>query len=331
MYRLIENSKIANIISYFSTALLLLAMLVAFLSPARALEITDTGVDITRNDFILEPAKIEVILDPGESSTKVLSITNRSSEERVYKIEIEDFAGSKDPKTAVQLLGREKSPYSLKDFIRPEVESVTLKPGQKANINVNIAIPQNAEPGGRYASVLVSTGSAGPSEQSSGAKSISRVGALYFIRVNGPVKEDAKLIDFKMVGGDKFLYEKGPFNFEILFENNGSVHLIPSGSLTIKNTFGQQVADIPMQSFFSLPQSLRGVQLTWDPGLAFGRYTANVQVTRGYQENPDQTDAMSLTFWVLPWKVVIGFVLAIAIVAFILKKIFGSFEIKRKE
>ncbi len=69
-------------------------------------------------------------------------------------------------------------------------------------MSVNIAIPADAEPGGRFASVLVSSepfNSTIPADESR-ARTISRLGALYFIRVAGPVKEDANLKDFRFNG-----------------------------------------------------------------------------------------------------------------------------------
>ncbi len=299
---------------------------------ARAIEIKDAPVEI-RNDFVLEPAKQEVILKPGEKTTKTLSVTNRTDRQQTFTVSIEDFQGSKDPGRVVVLLGNDKGPYSLKDYIKPEVSTFKLGSKQTATINVAINIPADAEPGGKFASVLVSSQPSNTSADTNDneARTISRLGALYFVRVAGHVKEDADLKDFRLSGSSKPFYEKGPFTFEALFENNSSVHLIPQGHIEVKNMFGHKVKDLDIPPFFSLPASLRSATVTWDSGFALGRYTATAVIDRGYQENPDVTDTKTIAFWVLPWKILVGIILAIIIVFFILRKVTGSFEIKRKK
>ncbi|MDQ3018323.1 MAG: DUF916 domain-containing protein [bacterium] len=303
------------------------------LAPAvEALEIKDAPVDI-RNDFVLEPAKTEVILKPGAKTTRTLSVVNRTDREQLFNINIEDFEGSRDINQVIVLLGNDRGPYSLKDFIKPEVKSFKLKPKQRAILQVTIAIPEDAEPGGRYASVLVSTAATtgAPNEDESKAKTISRLGALYFVRVEGKVNEDGKLADFRLAGGKKSFYEKGPFNFELLFENNSSVHLTPSGRVEIKNMLGKKVKELDIIPFFSMPSSLRAAQVVWSGDLAFGRYTATAYIDRGYKESPDVTDVQSITFWVLPWKIMAGLAVATILVLIVLRTIYRSFEIKRKK
>lgn len=301
-----------------------------FAPAAFALEVKDAAVEV-RNDFVVEPAKEEVFLKPGEKVTKSLSIVNRTDSEQTFYIEVEDFTGSKDPSKVVVLLGPEKGPYSLKDYIKPEVKSVKLESKQRATLDIVISIPQDAEPGGLYGSVLVSTASIGSVAQGeSKAKTVSRIGALYFVKIPGPVKEEGRLTDFRLAGPAKTFYEKGPFDFEVLFENTGNIYLTPTGSIQVKNTLGKVVKDLEVVPFFSMPGSERGVQVKWEDPLAFGRYTASVSLERGYRESESSTDSMTITFWVLPWKIVVALVLAIIIVIFVFRKLFSKFEIRKK-
>lgn len=319
-------NRIRRLAVYSVLGVLLLAP-----STAHALEIVDAPVEI-RDDFVIEPAKMEITLDPGEKTTKTLSVVNRTDREQTFTVEIEDFVGSNDPKEVVRLLGNDKSPYSLRDYIKPEASSFRLKPKQRASLKVNIAIPADAEPGGRFASVLVSSEPVNNAvaEDESRARTISRLGALYFVRVTGPVKEEASLKDFRLTNS-KLFYEKGPFDFELLFENKSSVHLIPSGRIEIKNMLGKKVKQLDVIPFYSLPDSLRAAQITWDSSFAFGRYTATAYIDRGYKENLDVTDTKTIVFWVLPWKILVGLVVVIIALTFIIRKLTRSFEIKRKK
>lgn len=300
---------------------------------ALAYEIKDTSSEI-RNDFVLEPAKIDLSIKPGSTVTKTISVVNRTDREMKFNLQVEDFTGTKDPSQVVVLLGSKEGPYSLKDYIQPEIKTFSLKAKQRIILPVVISLPEDAEPGGLYGSLLVSNDPTLEDSDADGAKgrtkTISRLGALFFVRVEGDAREEGRLEDFRLAGPKKMFYEKGPFNFELLFSNNGNVHLIPHGKLEVTNTLGRKVGEVGVDAFFALPDSLRAAELKWDPGFLLGRYKITAVVNRGYKNSPDQTDTMSLVVWVIPWKVLAGVALAI-ILLFALAKFFGSrFEIKRK-
>lgn len=301
-----------------------------FVPSASALTITDTSADI-RDDFVVGPAKTELFMKRGDKVVKSLSVVNRTDREQTFTIEVEDFTGSKDLKQVVVLLGNDRGPYSLRDYIKPEQNSFRLKSKQRAVLDVTISIPNDAEPGGHYGSVLVSSAPSSQDDEvlDNKSRTISRIGALYFVRVEGKIKEDGRVSDFRMEG-NKSIYERGPFIFELLFENNSSVHLTPNGTIEVKNMLGRKVKDLEVAPFFSLPDSLRAAVVSWETDFAFGRYTATANINRGYKESPDQVDVMTISFWVLPWKLVVGFLLVVIIVAFILRRLVRSFEIKRK-
>jgi len=282
-------------------------------------------------DFALGPGKTELWMDPGEKVTKQLYVANRLGKTMNFIIEIEDFRGSRDPEQTVVLLGEERGPYSLKDYLHPEVMEFILKHGERITLPIEISIPEDAEPGGLYGSVLVRTerppeleleGKEG--EAVSGIKLISRLGTLFFIRVKGDVVENGFLGDFSTA---KDFYEKGPVPFELLFENNGSTHLIPYGLIEIKNLLGRKIDEIELEPWFAMPDALRSRKVIWERGLLFGRYTATAKVNRGYGDIIDQK---SIDFWVIPWKIIlIGLVLLVIIIG-LLMWIASHFEIRRK-
>ncbi len=286
-----------------------------------------------KNDFVLEPAKLEVALDPGQSTVKNITVTNRMAEARKFKIEIEDFTGSKTGQQAVVLLGEKRGPYSLKDYIKPEVAEFTLKPKQKIVLPVEIKIPEDAQPGGLYGSVLVSSVPAKKEQETAanGAKSgtiiISRLGALFFVRVNGPVFKNGSLRDFRIIPSKKIFYGKTPSGFELLFENKGSVYLNPYGVIRIKNIMGSVVGEVKVDPYFAMPDSLRYRQVKWSKEILLGRYTATAMINRGYDNIVDE---MSVNFWVVPWKILLGGFAVIFFIALIVKLFLSKFEIKKK-
>ena len=113
----------------------------------------------------------------------------------------------------------------------------------------------------------------------------------------------------------------------MLFRNNGNIHLNPKGEIVIKNMIGTQVDTIPVESWFALPQSLRLREVVWDRAALAGKYTATAKIERGYN---NESDTVTITFWVLPWKPIALGVLGIFVLLFIIRFVATHFEFKRK-
>ena len=317
------------------TALLvLISLLIGILGleqSSQAYQTQDLAGTLVEGDIVLGPTKIEIFLDPGETATREITVTNRTGRTIKFGIEIEDFKGSHNPDQTIVLMGKEKGPYSLRDWVKPEIEEFTLNHGQRIHLPVEISIPPNAEPGGYYGVVFVVTKpdlseTEAESEKTKGQVSIvSRAGALFFVRVKGDVEESGFLKDFKT---GKDYYEQGPISFEVFFENNGSVHLTPYGVVEIFNLFGKKVEEIELDPWFVMPDSLRLREAKWEKSFLFGRYTALASVNRGYQDIIDQK---SIEFWVIPWKIILAGLIALFLIVWFFRWIMNHFEIRKKD
>ena len=285
-----------------------------------------------QNDFVVEPGKTEIFINPGETITKNVTITNRIGKNVKFKLTTEDMTGTDDPESPIQLLGDDKGPYSLKDLIIPEINEFSLELGEKIIIPVTISVPIDAEPRGYYGALIISNepevmGEEQSKETEGKARLISRIGSLFLLRINGEGKESGSLEDFKISGPEQSFYEKRPRGFEISFKNDGNVHLVPHGMIIIKNILGKEVGRIPVDAYFSLPDSIRYREVLWKEGSGLGRYTANLSLYPGYG---NQNNVDILAFWIIPWKILVAtFVGLIALISFIYY-IFTRFEIKKK-
>ena len=105
------------------------------------------------------------------------------------------------------------------------------------------------------------------------------------------------------------------------------MHLDPYGEIHITNMFKEEVGYIELNSWFALPKSLRSREVPWDRELLMGRYTATAKINRGYN---DIIDTQTLTFWVIPWKVIAGVFATLFLVFFLFRFILKNFEFKRK-
>ncbi len=311
---------------------ILLITVLAFPFQGYAYEVSEANVDI-RGDFVLEQAKHQLFMKPGESKTVYISVVNRTDKRLKFKVEVEDFKGSRDIDQTVVLLGQDKGPYTLKDYLKPEVDEFILDSKQRIRFKVDVTIPYDAQPGGRYGSLLVlnqgPVDKDGNLEAGNRAAVLTRLGSLFFVRVEGDVVEKGRMEDFRLSKGKKF-YTQGPVEFEILYSNDGNVHLTPYGNITIKNMLGREVGMIEVDPFFVLPDSLRARVVKWDRGFLFGRYTATANIKRGYLSNKEVVDTASVTFWVIPWIWIAVVLVVVLLLVFIVGFFRSKFEIKRK-
>jgi hypothetical protein len=284
------------------------------------------NVDV--GDFVVGPGRTEIELRPGETVVQEITVTNRISNNRTFKLEVEDISGSDDSSKSVMLAGEEHGPYSIRDYISFPEDSFTLALGERARIPITITIPRDVEPGGYYGSVLVSTERTSDSTLENVPRSpiIARVGSLFFLTVPGETNIEGKTLNISLIN-DKWWYEKGPVQLGILYENTGSLHVNPYGELSVKNMFGEEVGFVELEPWFVLPTSLRLREITWDREFLLGRYTVTAKVNRGYE---DIIDEVSVSFWVLPWKIVGGIFLVLFVILFGLRMFFRRFEFKRK-
>lgn len=315
----------------------LLAIALVFLFgnslPVRAIKIENLENISLANDFIVSPGKTELLLDPGQSVVKTITVTNRFNKPTKFKLDLEDFKGSSDNSSPIELMGLLQGPYSLKDYFKPEAMEFTLQPGDRATLAVQISVPEDAVPGGLYGSVIVTTQTdseeeaTDPNALKSGVDIKSRIAVLYFVRVKGPVTEDGTLTVFKT---DRNVYQNSPVNFTYGFKNNGSVYLNPYGYIELKNLYGTVVERIKIDPYYVLPDGERIMNKSFERGFMFGCYTAEIFINRGYTENNtenqiDVIDRQEISFWVLPWKVIVptslGLVLLIWLIVWIKKNV----------
>lgn len=289
------------------------------------------GNDAVIGDFVVGPGKVELNMEAGETRIVEVTATNRTGVDRVFRFSTEDTTGSASGDTSIILLGDERGPYTLKDYLGVPEQGIMLKHGQRLRMPVVVTIPPDAEPGGRYGSVLVETVTTPRDEEvqaGAAARSplVTRLGVLFFVTIGGDVEREGALKEFSTVP-DKTYFSHGPINFAITYENTGSVHTNPYGEIEIANFLGEMVGFVELDPWFAMPESLRLREVSWNREFLFGKYTATARINRGYD---DIVDEQSITFWVIPWKVTLITFAGLFVVFLLLRFLFKSFEFRRR-
>jgi hypothetical protein len=128
------------------------------------------------------------------------------------------------------------------------------------------------------------------------------------------------------VNGKKW-FEQGPIDIQFTYENNGSVHLIPYGTIAIRNMAGREIDQIAVTPYFAMPDSDRLNQVKWEKKMLLGRYTATLSLNRGYK---DIIDSKTISFWVVPWKLLLAGLAGLVAMVWLLVWVFSHFEFKKK-
>lgn len=323
-----------------STATTTQATEVAVKQPARqtdprALGYTVEGVpgsDEVIGDFVVGPGKVEVSLDPGESQMVELMVTNRTGVDRIFRFEAEDTAASRNGSSPIILLGDDRGPYSLKDYLDIPEQGLFIKHGQRVRIPVEVAIPPDAEPGGLYGSVIVQTAAVKKETTAENVVSqtplVTRIGTLFFVIVGGGVEREGELVDFATIPADKTFFSSGPVSFALTYQNNGSIHTTPYGEIEIINLQGDQVGFEILEPWFVMPNSLRSREISWNREILFGKYKAIARINRGYD---DIVDERVVEFWVIPWKPALLLLIGLLVLIFLLRLLLSRFEFKKKQ
>lgn len=275
--------------------------------------------------FIVKPAKVELVVAPGEKKESVLTLVNDTALPLHIDISFEDVASSVQTSPndePVKLLGTHGGEYPLRDLFSVSRSAFDLLSGKEVHVPVIIAIPKNVEAGGKYGSVVftfhpIMTPGA---PESANVAIESRIATLFFVRISGETKEEGKLAAFGLFNNAKSVPSPSaqhPLQFQVAYENTGNVHLNPYGRVTLSSSFGYTQV-IPIDPWVVLPGATRMREVALTDALSVGYYRAHIELNRGYK---DIIDAEEVSFWVLPkTQDVLFFVIIIFALALLVRR-----------
>lgn len=274
--------------------LLLIACLLLLVAPS-ASAASPAGLTI-------QPLRQELALDPGQTVNSTLQVTNNTKQNQTVYMGSETFD-----------VINENYDYSFSraeganKWISFKETDALIKPAGSHIFNYSLAVPDSAEPGGRYIAIFASV------NQKSGDVDITnRAGQLSYITVNGDVTKQGQILSLDL---PKFSV-KNSLSWQTRLQNNGSAHFNSQITAVIYNIFGKKVGQTS-QKHLILPNKIRQlsgqVQLGKWPGL----YRIQFKVGRG------DLPAQFQTKWVvyLPlWSIIILIVLITFVIEFFVKR-----------
>lgn len=278
----------------------------------------------------ISPPVVTVTAKPGEVVKTQISLRDVSTVRLVATNEINDFTAAGEDGTPKLLLEEgQKSPYSMKEWISP-LPQLTLNPKKIEILPINIRVPANAAPGGYYAVIRFT---ATPADIDTNGVSLSAsLGALVLLTVEGDVKENMSVVEFSAQKNAvrSTLFESIPLTFRARVKNEGNIHEQPTGKIVITDMFGKDIAgvNVNLARRNVLPGSIRRFDSPLDKSVVgnqilFGRYSAKLSLTYGAKS---QVITSNLTFWIIPWKLILAVILGLVGLFFLLKTLIRRYN-----
>ncbi len=289
-------------------------------------------------DVTVSPVFFDLSANPESSVSDKIRVRNNTNSPLPIRIEVKRLTADVNGDLTLK---QDNSDNSL-SWIKFKDLSFVAKPLEWTDIPFTIDIPKDAAYGYYYA-VTFKQDDASPLAKT-GTKISGAAGVPILLNVKREgAKFEGKFINFKV---DADWYEYPPVRIMATFENTGNVHIRPHGNIFIKDWLGRQVAvlDLNATQGAILPDTKKTFESSWNDSfitsepkveegqvvldkngkpktelkirfdkildLRIGRYTATALVVIS-TDNKDIPFQSQVSFFVFPWKVVIGIILFI--------------------
>ena len=285
----------------------------------------------TAAGLTIAPAIIEERIDPGQTLSKTITVTNESDSDATYIPAVRDIETMTEDGHPVYVEeGVEPSGAELSSWTTFVPERINLAPGQRAEVTMVITIPGDAPNGGFFGTAVflneagVDVGGEQPIVDIS-----FEVGSLVALRVGDDVTDDAIVRSFR---SSRRIFGTPDASFETRIENTGNALIRPIGIIEVSDMFGRRVASTSFNEGAGaiLPGVVRQYDSVWvGQGTHIGRYDALLVVSYGDTEKKTLTATTS--FWVIPGKLALivgGVFVALFLLAFGWSRMYISRRLK---
>ncbi len=211
--------------------------------------------------------------------------------------------------------------YSIREWINLCCDKLTIQPRSTKVVKYTLRVPSKLPPGGKYGVIIAKI--KGKTGNLAGLSLNEGLGHVIIGKAEKNSIRDSEIEYFTV---DKKINIVWPFkdtNFVLKVVNHGNVHERISGYLYVYKHKPSETVDIqalnPAKSVI-LPNSYREYTYKLNPpkvfsrsnkgitfntkGILFGKYYALVRV-KHYSKNNLVTDEQYVSFWILPWYIIL--------------------------
>ncbi|MCL5435289.1 MAG: hypothetical protein M1405_02785 [Patescibacteria group bacterium] len=218
------------------------------------------------------------------------------------------------------------------------IDSITLSPGQKKELMLEIALPQG-EPLGDYYFSIVFISSNQPAKTANVSGQAAGIATNVLLSVGPKGMTQGNIEEFSA----PLFVPSGPVPFTVRVRNTSDHFITTKGNILIKNMFGQTVGNVDLlpvnilsQSVRSIPDSLQSPTATtpasfksyvlslkspaavWPETFLFGPYTATLTIALSDQ---GPLYRRTVSFYAFPTETLFGILIIILIITAIIIRV----------
>lgn len=285
---------------------------------------------------IINPILTRQTLSPGSVISGSFSYSNSFADSEVTELTMKvvpQFVFQQDgTPTLFETTPGELLKYDMSDWITVAQDRVTIKKGESITISYTITVPQDANPGGKYATILLVPDQIQEESTQNEAKLNAQVGFTILGSVPGEVSSNSQILNFTV---DKHIYWLWPqerISFTTTVANTGNVDYLPKGNIFLHSgdiTTPIASLSINSENLVVLPENGRTFKNYWekDPALfkltengvflntdyfRIGKITATAKI--GYDvEGQRLIGEREVSFWILPLPVIVAILILILV------------------
>jgi hypothetical protein len=218
----------------------------------------------------ISPGQFDIKAPSGGTGSDVVTVYNQGDEPFGVDVLIEGFPNADDAHSAV-------------DWLSVEPASLELEPGQEADVQFTVDVPDDAETGGRYARLVFATRTPGVETEGAGVGLVGRIAVNLLMTIEG---DDDLVYSTELERFAPVLEADGRVGFRTLLSNTGNIHVETTGGVELETGSGESYGRLEFQpSGAFIPGSERQLVTQGTIPLEEGEeYAASVSVDYGQDE-----------------------------------------------
>lgn len=251
------------------------------------------------------PSIQEMVVKPGEQSEQIFELKNLSKIPLPIKSYIRTF-GASDEAGGVDISeAPDEQRLALTSWAGVLEPDFILQPNSVRQIKIYITPPPDLPPGGYYGILFFEPLLPEYFLSENSLNIGGRIGALLFLVGAGEIRESGKILS---LSAKKYQFGGRPSDIIIRFQNEGNVHLRPSGKITVTNLITKKTKEAEASEFTVLPGKIRQQIIALEGAYWPGVYKAKVQLSFGRDKI---TLNKTFVFYYLPIMTIVAIIVLI--------------------
>lgn len=237
----------------------------------------------------ISPAILEHIAYPVNTISTQVIIANNTHFPLPIKGSIRPFLATE--KIEEPLASR----YDASQWIELEPADFILQPGERKAISVFITAPEDAEPGGHYATIIFEPLIPREALAYDSTISLARISSLVLLSVPGEIQPSLRIEGWTLPKTQTF----GPVTTNLTIANDGNIHLVPTVTIDLYNIWGRKLDSQTTDNVTILPGTERSINFESKQHSWFGPHYLQAEVS--YGSDKIIIKSRSPTVWFIPW------------------------------